>query len=377
MNVLITAGVAARAAGPGFQAALSLARRAGRVIVTDVNPLSPAVHVADRAYRVPLATDPDYLDELLDDLRGRAGPAGGADDRRRAAGCSAAARDRFAALGVMRRLLAGRDGARSATTSTRPAAPRRGRRAGGATYLPGELPTTPPLPLFIKPRVGRGAVGAFTVRNERELDFFLGYVDRPGRPGVPRRSRVHHRRAVRLRRAGRCRSCRASASSSAPASSIAAARCKRPALIELAEAGLRGDSFAGPVNIQCRMRGEQPVIFEINPRFSGGIPLTIAGGRRLPAMLLSSWRSGARAEPRSATFEDALDDQLRDVVLPRRDQLCAVPCVEARAAHWRGGVMRTRRRHHSAGAHGIVAPAGQGAGADLAAARFSSTACAG
>ena len=44
--------------------------------------------------------------------------------------------------------------------------------------------------------------------------------------------------------------------------------------------------FAGPVNVQCRMRGKTPVVFEINPRFSGGIPLTIAAGADFPAMLV-------------------------------------------------------------------------------------------
>src|ERR1051325_3775330 len=48
-----------------FRNALRSMGNLGRVIVTDVNPLSPAVHVADRAYRVPLATDPSYLPELL------------------------------------------------------------------------------------------------------------------------------------------------------------------------------------------------------------------------------------------------------------------------------------------------------------------------
>ena len=37
----------------------------GRVIVTDVNPLSPAVHLADRWYEVPLASDPGYIDTVL------------------------------------------------------------------------------------------------------------------------------------------------------------------------------------------------------------------------------------------------------------------------------------------------------------------------
>jgi carbamoyl-phosphate synthase large subunit len=59
-----------------------------------------------------------------------------------------------------------------------------------------------------------------------------------------------------------------------------------PALVQL---GLRCASvlrFVGAVNIQCRMVGRRPVVFEINPRFSGGIPLTIAAGADFPHMLV-------------------------------------------------------------------------------------------
>ena len=45
----------ARCARPGIS---------GKVLVTDVNPLSPAVHMADRAFRVPYADEPDYLEEI-------------------------------------------------------------------------------------------------------------------------------------------------------------------------------------------------------------------------------------------------------------------------------------------------------------------------
>ena len=44
--------------------------------------------------------------------------------------------------------------------------------------------------------------------------------------------------------------------------------------------------FVGPLNIQCRFRGQTPVVFEINARFSGGIPLTIAAGADFPSMLV-------------------------------------------------------------------------------------------
>ena len=62
MNVLITAASRRVPLVQAFQAALRPLR--GRVVVTDVNPSSPAVHVADRAYRVPYSGDPAYIDAL-------------------------------------------------------------------------------------------------------------------------------------------------------------------------------------------------------------------------------------------------------------------------------------------------------------------------
>ena len=58
----------------------------GAVVATDVNAYSPAVHVADRAYRVPLASDPNYIEDILEPVRGRAHLALRAHHRRRAAG---------------------------------------------------------------------------------------------------------------------------------------------------------------------------------------------------------------------------------------------------------------------------------------------------
>src|SRR5688572_33091902 len=64
-NVLLTAGSRRVALVHAFRSALKSVGAIGSVIVTDVNPLSPAVHVADRSYRVPMADDPDYINELL------------------------------------------------------------------------------------------------------------------------------------------------------------------------------------------------------------------------------------------------------------------------------------------------------------------------
>jgi carbamoyl-phosphate synthase large subunit len=285
MNVLITAASRRVPLVQAFKQALVSLGVPGRVVVTDVNPLSPAVQVANQAYRVPLAHDPDYLSELLKiceaEQIGLAVPT--IDDEVELFG---AARAKFAELGT---LAACSSEQTAALCNDKYATWRQLVDAGipaARTYLPKDLASAkPPFPLFIKPRIGRGAVGAHRIRNKRELEFFVRYVDRPviqeylespeytidvlcdlnGRPVciVPR-ERVVIRAGVMDR--GRT--------------------VKWPALIELAEQVCRSIPFVGAFNIQCRLREGWPAIFEINPRFSGGIPLTIAAGADFPGLLI-------------------------------------------------------------------------------------------
>lgn len=42
----------------------------------------------------------------------------------------------------------------------------------------------------------------------------------------------------------------------------------------------------GPCNFQCRMKNNKPYFFDINPRFSGGLPLTIKSGVNSPYLLV-------------------------------------------------------------------------------------------
>jgi carbamoyl-phosphate synthase large subunit len=302
-NILVTAGSRRVSLVQGFRNALRALGLPGAVIVTDVNPLSPAVHVADRAYRVPMSFEPRYLDEVhaiceAEQVR-LVVPT--IDDE---LPVFAAARDAFAARRVV------------VACSPEPAneicndkfATCEHLRASGvsaaATFLPRSLPPDLPLPLFIKPRGGRGAVGAFHVRSRRELEFFLEYVPDPvvqefldgpeftidvlcdfdGRPlSIVPRERVVIRAGVIDR--GRT------------------VRDRR--LIALAEQACAAIRFAGPLNVQCRMRRGEPAVFEINPRFSGGIPLTIQAGADFPEMLVRL-ALGRRVEPRIGSFRDGL-----------------------------------------------------------------------
>ena len=303
MNVLITAASRRVPLIEAFRSAIDTLGLPGLVIATDVNAYSPAVHVADRAYGVPLATAPGYIDALIDICKAERislvvptiddelAVFGEARTRFRHAGafaaCSSAATAaacndkyetciRLAALGV-------------------PAA---------KTYLPHELPASPSFPLFIKPRVGRGAVDAHVVSDGRDLAYFLERIESPivqeylsgpeftidvlcdprGRPiSIVPRERVVIRSGVIDR--GRT--------------------VKSRPLMELAERVCNAFVFTGALNIQCRMRGSEAAVFEINPRFSGGIDLTIAAGADFPGLLVQM-ALGRRLMPRLGEFRDDL-----------------------------------------------------------------------
>ncbi|MEZ5290597.1 MAG: ATP-grasp domain-containing protein [Vicinamibacterales bacterium] len=302
LNVLITAGSRRVPLVRAFQRAVAR-HRGGSVIVTDINPLSPAVHAANQAYRVPLSTDPGYIDHILEICVGErvALVVPTIDDELVLFGRAAA---RFREHGI-------RVAASPAQTSelcedkfaTCRYLTERG-IAAAESWLPDALPETLEFPLFIKPRRGRGGVGAYAVRTRRELDFFAGYVpdavvqsfldgpeytidmlcDFSGQPLsiVPRLRDV-----IRAGVSDRGRT------------------VNDPSLIQVARRCAATLQFAGAVNIQCRVVDGRPIVFEINPRFSGGIPLTIHAGADLPRMLVDL-AAGLRVPPSIGRFRDGL-----------------------------------------------------------------------
>jgi carbamoyl-phosphate synthase large subunit len=283
MNVLMTAGSRRVALLEAFQAAVR-AEGGGRVVVTDIDPSSPSVHVADRAYRVPISSDPEYVETLLAICASEriALVIPTIDDELE---LLAAARERFTALGAM-----------LACSPVETAALCNDKyqtcihlAANGIdaarSWLPENLPADAAESLFIKPRVGRGSVGAFFIRNRSELDFFKGYVTNPviqeflqspeytidvlcNWKGTPLSIVPRERTLIRAGVSDRGRT------------------VQMPALESLALRITSAIRFYGALNVQCRMRGDTPVVIEINPRFSGGIGLTIAAGAHFPTMLV-------------------------------------------------------------------------------------------
>ena len=284
VTVLITAASRRVPLIQAFRHALRDLGVGGTVLVTDVNHLSPGVHAADEAHLVPLATDPGYL-EAIEEICHRAAvdlvvPT--IDDELPLFGAN---RARFEAFGA--RVAASAAGTARTCNDKLLTYQRLAREhiAIATTYLPDGLPGDLEFPVFVKPRSGRGGVGAFAATTARELEFFVEYVEDPivqhylDGPEftidvlcdfsgdvlsvVPR-----ERLVVRAGTSDRGRT------------------TDDPALIALGLQCARALQFVGAANVQCRVVDGRPTVFEVNPRFSGGIPLTIAAGADFPRCLV-------------------------------------------------------------------------------------------
>jgi carbamoyl-phosphate synthase large subunit len=285
MNILITAASRRVALIQGFVNALKRLGMRGHVVTTDMSPLSPGLYFSDRHYIVPLTTDRRYIPIIKsicfkERIRLLIPTI---DDELPLFGAQA---EKFLATGVRVAVSSVQTNticndkhltARFLSERNIPVA---------KTWLPSELDSADlTFPLFLKPRSGRGSVGAYMITNERELRFFLEYISDPvvqeflpGREftidvladfggrviSVVPRERLVIRSGVIDR--GRT--------------------WKHKGMIELAVRTAEALEIRGPANIQVKLHNDHSTIFEVNPRFSGGIALTLAAGADFPAWLI-------------------------------------------------------------------------------------------
>jgi len=88
-----------------------------------------------------------------------------------------------------------------------------------------------------------------------------------------------------------------------------------PELEETAAQVARAIGLVGVANVQLRRdRGGLPALLEVNPRFPGGLPLTIAAGVDIPSLLLDLFTG--RALPERLPFRELASVRfLEDIVL--------------------------------------------------------------
>jgi carbamoyl-phosphate synthase large subunit len=329
VNVLITAASRRVSLIQAFVQAQKRLGLRGNVVTTDMSGLSPGLYFGSKHYIVPLTTDRQYIPIIksicfkerihlliptIDDELPLFGKY----------------KDDFHAVGIRVAVSSARTGlicndkyetAQCLKTKGIPFA---------RTWLPGELNFSQlEYPLFIKPRSGRGSVGAYPVKNEHELRFFLEYVPEPvvqeflyGKEftidllsdfggkviSVVPRERMVVRSGVTDR----------------------GQTLNHPGMIQLAMRTAEALDIRGPANIQVKLHNETATIFEVNPRFSGGIPLTIAAGADFPSWLLEMC-CGRRVRPCIGKFADGLIMTCYESALFLSDD--AVKEVRVEAAH--------------------------------------------
>ncbi len=286
MNLLFTSAGRRVELLRAFRRAYAALGLPGTIVVTDINPLAPALQLADRSYMVPRFTSPEYV------------PALAAICKREQIGLVFPLIDPDIPILAAHRAVFEAAGARLAL-SPEPAVAIAAdkwlttqffRSLGLATaraWLPDQLdPAQAEYPLFIKPRNGSAAQHTFKVRNARELAFFAEYVPDPIveelLPGPEITTDVVcdlegavlgvvSRRRIEVR-------------SGEVAKGVTV---YDPAIADACVRIAHALPALGPITVQCMFKDGVPHFTEINARFGGGVPLGVAAGVDAPRWLLA------------------------------------------------------------------------------------------
>jgi carbamoyl-phosphate synthase large subunit len=193
------------------------------------------------------------------------------------------------------------------------------------TWLPQQLASVDfVFPLFIKPRCGSAAKGAFRVENVRQLELFLDYVPNPivqeylPGPEITTDVTVTHEReilAVVCRRRLEVRW----------GEVVKAVTVRDQGLIDACARVARRLPAVGPITVQCIMKEGEPHFTEINARLGGGVPLGVAAGVDFPKYLIAKAAGIAIDVPPVGQYEEGVHmtrfDNSYFVRMPGHDEI--------------------------------------------------------
>jgi carbamoyl-phosphate synthase large subunit len=172
------------------------------------------------------------------------------------------------------------------------------------SFTPDNLPEKINFPLFIKPRRGRGSDDSIKINNNEEFEFYIKKGEYPlisefldgdefttdalfSKKGKLLRCVHRYRLIVRAGVSDRGKT------------------FKNKKLTSYIENIGKKLKFEGAVNIQGKISADRVSFFEINPRFSGGIQLTIASGANFPQIIIDEL-SGNDISSALYDYEDKL-----------------------------------------------------------------------
>ncbi len=303
VNVLITA--ASRRVGlvRAFRSAVERFGN-GTVVTTDINSMSPALYFGHRNHIVPLTTDPEYIPiiESICDVENIHLIIPTIDDELPIFGRN---RGRFERTDVWVAV----SGEETAELSNDKYRMHEFALANGiespTTRLPQDIKFEEiAYPVVVKPRNGRGSIQVFEAHNEEQLRFFCSYV-----PDAIVQDYLEGQEFT----VDVCSDFEARVMSVVPRERLViragvsdkGTTRNHKRVIEFAINVAESLQIIGAANIQCKWDGRTVKLIEVNPRFSRGIPLTIAAGADFPAWLVQL-RGGRAVPPQIGQFQEDL-----------------------------------------------------------------------
>ncbi len=292
MNILFTSAGSGRRVRlvKAFIKRLKSVDPAGKVVVVDENPFSPGLYIAKKSSMVPRISSPHFDSRLLKICRREKVdwiiPTTDADIYHLAKN-----RERYKKKEI-----------KILVSDLRSIKICNNKRAFHEYFSEKNIPLPKSIfslkelkgntefPLIIKPVQGFGTKNTYVLKNNKELNFFYGFIDNPflqehiagveytidvlldlgGKPvSVVPRERIYTRDGV----------------------SDVGITVKNQKLIDFGLAVATSLKFVGPINIQCILQDSGMLsLIEINPRFSGGISLTMDSGADFALWILKMFK---------------------------------------------------------------------------------------
>jgi carbamoyl-phosphate synthase large subunit len=303
INVLITAASRRVPLVRAFRDAVGKFGK-GRIITTDINPLSPALYFGHRHHIVPLTTDRYYIPiiESICDVEDVGLVVPTIDDELPIFG---RARERLEGVGIRVAISSEQTGLICNDKYETYQFCLKNNIPVPTTTLAADINTrTSRYPAIVKPRFGRGSVNVYSVQNEAQMRLFADYV-----PDALIQDYVEGTEFtvdVLCNFSGKVISIvpRERLVIRAGVSDKGITR-KNKDVMDFAEDVAVRLQIVGAANIQCKWDGRRVTLIEVNPRFSGGIPLTLASGADFPSWLVQM-TAGMDVRSQLGKFQDGL-----------------------------------------------------------------------
>lgn len=298
MNARVLVTAAGSIVAQGIIKSLKLAD-SYTIVAADMSPLAAGLYRCDGGVLIPAASSPDYIDSIIKVCN---------DNDIQAVFCGSD--DELLVLAGAKDAIESKSGAQLLTGSLDALATARDKwatyefcRANGLPCAPSSLPEGRDefakefgFPLVVKPREGYGSLHFYVAKNKEEMDSAISTIEKAGwHPLVQKYiAGDEFTTGVTIDR-----KCSYAMSSISIRKTIKHGQTYKAFIDDYYGVRRSAEEVAlklgacGPVNVQARMEGDSPVVFEINPRFSATCPMRAAAGVNEPDIV---FRNAVRGE---------------------------------------------------------------------------------